>query len=256
MNKELFVKYLENPTTMDEPAIGHLASIVGEYPYFQTAHLLYIKALHDNKSIRYSAQLKIAGAYAGDRSMLFRLIKQQMARPVVEAPKPVIENIELFVEEPETAVQSSEEVLELMDFDFSIAEEASPVNSKAEQSNIQPQFLDYVYNLEQKPPLQPEVAVEAKHKRSSQLIDAFIEKNPRIVPRSDMNEQPQKQQDISENSTSESDFLTETLAEIYIRQKNYAKAANIYQKLLLLFPQKSVYFAQKIEQLKELSIQQ
>ncbi|NLR58770.1 hypothetical protein HGH93_11700 [Chitinophaga polysaccharea] len=49
------------------------------------------------------------------------------------------------------------------------------------------------------------------------------------------------------------DIVSETLAEIWIRQHQYGNAIKIYQKLSLLNPDKNAYFAQKILELKSLT---
>ncbi len=45
------------------------------------------------------------------------------------------------------------------------------------------------------------------------------------------------------------DYCTETLAQIYVEQGYYEKAKEIYSKLILAYPEKSVYFAALIEKL-------
>lgn len=58
--------------------------------------------------------------------------------------------------------------------------------------------------------------------------------------------------DIVEKSISESnDIATETLAELLAQQGRYKKAIQMYERLRLLFPEKSSFFADKIEKLKE-----
>ena len=47
------------------------------------------------------------------------------------------------------------------------------------------------------------------------------------------------------------EVTTETMAEVFVKQGNIAKAVDIYQKLSLAYPHKSVYFASRIEQLKK-----
>ena len=47
------------------------------------------------------------------------------------------------------------------------------------------------------------------------------------------------------------DLDTETLAEIHIQQGNYPKAIEIYQKLILLNPEKKLLFASRIEFIKQ-----
>jgi hypothetical protein len=57
-------------------------------------------------------------------------------------------------------------------------------------------------------------------------------------------------QTLAEKSNTEGEVITETMAEIFIQQGKAEKAVETYQKLSLLNPSKSAYFAAKIEQLK------
>ena len=52
-----------------------------------------------------------------------------------------------------------------------------------------------------------------------------------------------------EASGDPADFCTETLAEIYLEQGYYEQAKDIYSKLSLRYPEKSVYFATLIEKI-------
>lgn len=81
------------------------------------------------------------------------------------------------------------------------------------------------------------------------LIDKFLKETPRIVAKPVEGEQ----EDISEGSAEEKDeFFTETLAKIYIKQKNYEKAIHAYEKLCLKFPEKNSYFAAQIKEIKKI----
>jgi hypothetical protein len=58
-------------------------------------------------------------------------------------------------------------------------------------------------------------------------------------------------QHIAEHSNESKEIVTETMAEVFARQGLHKKAAEVYHKLSLLNPDKRVYFAAKIAQLKE-----
>lgn len=56
---------------------------------------------------------------------------------------------------------------------------------------------------------------------------------------------------LAEKSNKDEDVLTESMAEVLAAQGKKAKAREIYRKLSLLNPAKNVYFATKIDQLKD-----
>ena len=58
-------------------------------------------------------------------------------------------------------------------------------------------------------------------------------------------------QNQAEKSNIEEEIVTEPMAEAYILQHKHSKAIDIYNKLSLLYPIKSAYFAAKIDSLKK-----
>jgi hypothetical protein len=58
-------------------------------------------------------------------------------------------------------------------------------------------------------------------------------------------------QKLAEKSNKEDEIITESMAEVFASQGKKDKAIDVYQKLSLLNPSKSAYFAAKIEFLKE-----
>ncbi|HEV2832816.1 MAG TPA: hypothetical protein VGW31_12620, partial [Hanamia sp.] len=54
----------------------------------------------------------------------------------------------------------------------------------------------------------------------------------------------------AEESNADAEILTEAMAEVLLKQNKREKAVAMYQKLSLLNPSKSAYFAAKIESIK------
>ncbi len=91
----------------------------------------------------------------------------------------------------------------------------------------------------------PESALERKF----DLIDKFITSNPKITPVKDV----KPTINLAQTQLVQNDSLmTETLARIYLEQKNYDKAIQSYKILILKYPEKSVFFADQIKAVKQL----
>ncbi len=97
-------------------------------------------------------------------------------------------------------------------------------------------------------PVQKIVEETDKQPIKSELVDKFIQDSPRIQVNKATFFSPVN---MAKKSVQDSDeFITETLAKIYIKQGNISKGIRAYQKLSLKFPEKSSYFAALIEELK------
>jgi len=55
---------------------------------------------------------------------------------------------------------------------------------------------------------------------------------------------------IAQTSNEAKEIITETMAEVFVKQGRFDKAVQLYIKLSFLYPEKSSYFASKIQQLK------
>ncbi len=75
MNKETFAKYISDPSLLDNDTLPEIKAMLDEFPYFQSAWVLYIKNLHSIKDIRYESKLKTACAYVSDRKLLHDILK-------------------------------------------------------------------------------------------------------------------------------------------------------------------------------------
>lgn len=91
------------------------------------------------------------------------------------------------------------------------------------------------------------VAFKVTHK-TDDIIERFIKEEPQIKP-------PQANKITLENKArqsaeDQSTFVSETLAQIYAEQGLFHKAIDTYMKLSLKYPEKSVYFADRIKDLE------
>ncbi len=84
--------------------------------------------------------------------------------------------------------------------------------------------------------------------KAAPIIDRFIKEEPRITPaRSTFYSAVNM---ARQSLTEHDDLISETLAKIYASQGNFEKAISTYDKLSLLHPEKSTYFAALIQDLK------
>ncbi len=98
---------------------------------------------------------------------------------------------------------------------------------------------------------EPAAEVTPARLSAQDLIDRFIKSSPTLERMAPAATQPVR--DLSEPGTEEQgSFITETLAKIYINQGYYSRAINIYEKLSLQYPEKSAYFAGRIEKINDL----
>jgi hypothetical protein len=87
-----------------------------------------------------------------------------------------------------------------------------------------------------------------KEEKTSSIIDAFIQNESAIVPKRATFFSPTKAAKVSLEDREE--IVSETLASVYAAQGNTSKAISTYEKLSLLHPEKSSYFAALIQKLK------
>ena len=90
------------------------------------------------------------------------------------------------------------------------------------------------------------VVEEKQASTANDLIDKFLECNPKIIP----DERNTYQVDLTESLQENTDISTETLADIYATQGHKDKAIEIYEHLILQYPEKRIYFAAQIERIK------
>jgi len=91
MRKEEFISFLDAPEKLDRNTLTEVSELLTDFPYFQTAHLLYLKNLHNLQHIRFDTQLKISSLYINDRKKLYLLLHEGKYQPVIVEKEKKIE---------------------------------------------------------------------------------------------------------------------------------------------------------------------
>ncbi|MBD3583319.1 tetratricopeptide repeat protein [Flavobacterium selenitireducens] len=91
---------------------------------------------------------------------------------------------------------------------------------------------------------------DSERQKKKELIDKFIESNPKIPKITPEAKSPSF---IFEPSQADNSYLmTETLARVYLEQKKYEKAIQAYEILILKYPEKNSFFADRILDIRNL----
>jgi len=161
-----------------------------------------------------------------------------------ENEEPIEEIIE--EEEPNEPAKTAAEHLEIgKPLDFSLSEKHS-FQEWLQLSRTEP--IDRSNELSPEEQAKIEAAKEEERQKKAEIIDKFIETNPKISPIKPGTSAPavQIETTIEDNSY----LMTETLARVYLEQKKYTKAIQAYEILILKYPEKITFFADRISDIK------
>ena len=87
MQQQQFIDIIKKPQQLELSHLADLEVLVKEYPFFETAHLLYTKGLHKYQAINYSKQLRKSAIVVNSRNVLYELLHQVEPMPVIESEK-------------------------------------------------------------------------------------------------------------------------------------------------------------------------
>lgn len=273
MNTNDYINLLNNSKAINDKQTLILETIVQEFPFYQSARALYLKGLYNQESFRYNYELKKTAAHTTDRSVLFDFITS--------------DDFKIFQQEVYDKYQAEIQNIIVADFELVQVEEGLSIDLNSistGQKNIRTEFvaneapktpnemveaelqigkpLHFEKNethsfsewlqLSKISPIvrkeeekQPEVSSELEKKFD--LIEKFIELNPKIPQAKDVTSVPVN---VAKSNEMPSSIMTETLAQIYLEQKKYTKAIQAYDILILKYPEKSSFFADRIKNIK------
>ena len=272
MNTNDYINLLNNSKVINDKQTLVLETIVQEFPFYQSARALYLKGLYNQESFRYNYELKKTAAHTTDRSVLFDFVTS--------------DDFKIFQQEVYDKYQA--EIQNIIVTDFELVQEEGLVIDKdsisSTQTNIRSEFVAFeapktpneIVEAElqigkplhfeknethsfsewlQLSKISPIVRVEEEKKpeisseleKKFNLIEKFIELNPKIPQAKDSTSVPVN---IAKSNEMPSSIMTETLAQIYLEQKKYTKAIQAYDILILKYPEKSSFFADRIKNIK------
>ena len=230
MRNEKLIENIQNPMNIGKAEIADMRISLQAFPYFTSMQLLYAKGLYNTDSISYNSQLRKAAAYVGNRKLLFKLITEnvKVAEEIIENPTAEKEMVKIE-QKPETATPEKE--LEI----------GKPLEFTENETHS---FAEWLALTKAK-------KIDRKQQSSENLIDKFIEQEPRIskLKREEFFSPVQSaEQSLIEND----EIVTETLARVYLEQEHFDKAISAYEKLSLKYPQKNSFFANQIKLIYDL----
>lgn len=264
------VKSLLKKETLEQCSLQELEQFADRHPYFGAAQLLLTKKLQVENPERYDEQLQKTFLFFHNPLWVEHLLNETGNAEIIAPEKKEDTNLN-----PEVVAQIEIPVMPAVE-----AKEQKPIQPEpVVEMNAEPALEIPKLKMETIDPATAELTFEPFHTvdyfasqgikfkeeekpkdKFGQQLKSFTDwlKTMKRLPISEVAKSPEVIQEISgvveklaEHSIEYRDVVTEAMAEVWEKQGNMAKAIDIYNKLSLLDPSKSLYFAAKIEDLKK-----
>ena len=271
MHTEKIIALMQGQAQYNKKTLSDLSKIMRKYPYFQTAHLLYTLNLFHLEDTYFLYELRKTATYLNDRKKLFFLVENRyfdsdkikaLQHEIPKNPESAFNLIDSFLSEKEEANSSWSEKEEINSFwpekeeTNSFWPEKEEITDKVidkpkEMQSSSAVSTDYVsYYLSKT----PEETINFKPLQFQDTIDRFLKKDEISPIKIELQntDKAEKTPAPDLEQVDDSDFYSETLAKIHIKQRKYDKALEIIRKIVLFYPEKSSYFADQIQMLEDL----
>lgn len=272
MNTNDYIHLLNNSKAINDKQTLVLETIVNEFPFYQSARALYLKGLYNQESFRYNYELKKTAAHTTDRSVLFdfitsddfKIFQQEVYdKYQAEIQSIIVSDFEYVEEENRPHTLDTKSVSSQVTEIITISEQKE-FNKEVEvaleigkpfqfEKNETHSFSEWLQLAKIAPIVRNEaekqISVSSELEKKFDLIEKFIELNPKIPQAKDTTSIPIN---IAKSNETPSSIMTETLAQIYLEQKKYIKAIQAYEILILKYPEKSSFFADHISEIRNL----
>lgn len=257
------VRTLLQKDSIEECSIDELQTYADRHPYFGAAQLLLAKKLQTENSEQYEEQLQKTFLFFHNPLWVQQLLDDYGKAEIIAAPKKenghAVETIApaVVVE----AVKEEVPVTELAEDIDKPIETVNPIKipGPVEEKKTSDLIFEPYHTVDYFASQGIKMKEEEKPKdKLGQQLKSFTEwlKTMKRLPVAEIVKEvdpgsEKKVEQLAETSLQERDVVTETMAEVWEKQGNLSKSIEIYNKLSLLEPSKSAYFAAKIEDLKK-----
>lgn len=251
-----------------------LKQLVSHYPFFGPAHLLLARKMKEEELNGADQQIQKASLYFSNPLWFEHLLhfNEVEARPepfeeAIEKSDPLYAEMEKPTTYEEVVIQNNLQrepvvITETDDSETLSEENIPPLPALRLETLKDTGNMDLIFEPYHTVDYFASQGIKAKEEekpkdRFSQQLRSFTDwlKTIKKVPAGEVTDkanvhEDKKVEQMAEVSITDREVVTEAMAEVWEKQGNHDKAVVIYQKLSLLDPSKSSYFAAKIDQLK------
>lgn len=251
---------IQHPELLNRETLYELRRLTADFPYYQPARLLMLKNLYLLHDPSFDEELRRAAMYFTDRRVLFNLVEAAHYRLKRKSPQSFSTTPDRRHAKAVSEEAAESRTVSLIDNFLSTIpddEEKKSESVKKEQKHRKPTAadatVDYVAYLlstdfEELNEAEATIPVSSSQDNANtmnggDLIDAFIKNDGGKIT---LQEEPEflPEVPIADNSEKdpEEEFLTETLAGIYIKQGRFQKALDIMDRIHSANPSKSPFY--------------
>ena len=313
MNKQDFIKILQQPLNISIEDLKKLEYMAEAFPFCQAAHVLIAKGNVDYGNMLADQKIKKAAVYTLDRKNLKKIISFQGLKLVKPETNKTESKDLLFPKKEEkiastNTLEASSEKVKIKGEKSDIKEYTNTSEGKKETTREAEKTLrnnllidSFLKNLKtnlpeetekkkapqaektdfiEKKPIEKDTTISGFEKevvisetelllnyldflksnrttfkrnpeKINQIIDRFIKEEPAISPLKFKAEQEEEKDLVTPAISNKGIPVSETFANLLVKQGKILKAIEIFQKLILKNPEKKTYFASQIEELKK-----
>jgi hypothetical protein len=248
------IQHLFKANSLEEVSVKEIEDLRDQFPFFNVGHYLLSKKLYSDKADNFLDETKTTALYFNNPFWLQWLLQNAVDEKLPDIKKEIVieENkIQNVTKENPVSVAITEEIPVLINAE-QIADKA--IDKKDEELAFSPYHtVDYFASLGIKLILEENPNDKfGKQLRSFTDWIRTMKKLPQKVAEDNFDAATQDAiEGFAAHSLQQKEIITEAMADVLAKQGKNENAIELYNKLSLLNPGKSAYFAAKIEQLNE-----